>query len=74
MRGYWKYSKTEYDVPELKEALVGCKRCGNTWTEDIYTSSQLKSGLAASYDCCDNCITDKDHNDPNFGISSGPNK
>lgn len=56
MRGY--FIPTKPYEPVTEQALVGCKRCRNTWYEAFTFTNGLRINSAMMlYDICDKCKT-----------------
>lgn len=47
--------------PEMKDTLVGCKRCRKTWYEERLNFGTSINSAHYDFDCCDDCITENDH-------------
>lgn len=69
MKGYRLPTKVDH-TPVREKVLVGCRRCRNTWKEEmeLFKDTPRINSAMLIYDCCDKCITDDERKkvSPNY--------
>lgn len=70
MPGYKFPIKIPDMTPVKTNVLVGCRRCKNTWSEEMMLPKDgcRINSTSYQYDCCDKCITEDDKSKLRGGV------